>query len=55
MYFSDKVSLHEITKRTGLSRNTVRRGLRTPEAVQMPAYSRAGFGKVMPDRLALVG
>ena len=44
MYLRDKVSLHEITKRTGLSRNTVRRWLRTPEEVQVPAYSReAGF------------
>ncbi|ABE47177.1 IS21 family transposase [Polaromonas sp. JS666] len=47
MYLRDKVSLHEITKRTGLSRNTVRRWLRTPEAVQVPAYSRAaGFSKL---------
>ena len=37
----DKLSLHEIAKRTGLSRNTVRRWLRTPEAVLVPAYSRA--------------
>jgi transposase len=47
MYLRDKVSLHEITKRTGLSRNTVRRWLRTPEALQLPVYIRAGgFGKV---------
>ncbi len=47
MYLRDKVSLHEITKRTGLSRNTVRRWLRTPEEVQVPAYSRqAGFSKL---------
>ena len=47
MYLRDKVSLHEIAKRTGLSRNTVRCWLRTPEAVQLPVYSRAGgFGKV---------
>ncbi len=47
MYLRDKVSLHEITKRTGLSRNTVRRWLRTPEEVQVPAYRReAGFSKL---------
>ena len=47
MHLRDKVSLHEIAKRTGLSRNTVRGWLRTPEAVQLPVYSRAGgFGKV---------
>ena len=47
MYLRDKVSLHEIAKRTGLSRNTVRGWLRAPEAVQLPVYSRAGgFGKV---------
>ncbi|MBS3910444.1 MAG: helix-turn-helix domain-containing protein, partial [Hydrogenophaga sp.] len=31
MYLRDKMSLHEIAKRTGLSRNTVRSWLRTPE------------------------
>jgi hypothetical protein len=41
MYLRDKVSLHEITKRTGLSRNTVRRWPRAPEQVQVPTYSRA--------------
>ena len=41
MYLRDKVSLHEITKRTGLSRNTVRRWLRTPQDMQVPTYSRA--------------
>jgi transposase len=41
------VSLHEIAKRTCLSRNTVRRWLRAPEEVQAPTYSRAaGFSKV---------
>ena len=49
MHLRDKVSLHEIAKRTGLSRNTVRRWLRTPEQVQVqvPTYSRAvGFSKL---------
>ena len=41
MHLRDKVSLHEIAKRTGLSRNTVRRWLRIPEQVQVPTYSRA--------------
>ena len=47
MYLRDKVSLHEITKRTGLSRNTVRRWVRTGQEVQVPTYSReVGFGKL---------
>jgi DNA-binding transcriptional regulator LsrR (DeoR family) len=47
MYVRDKLSLHEITKRTGMSRNTVRRWLRTPEEIKVPTYSRAvGFGKL---------
>ena len=36
VYLRDEVSLHEITSRTGLSRNTVRRWQRTPEAIQNP-------------------
>jgi len=27
MYFRDKLSLHQIAKRTGLSRNTIRKGV----------------------------
>jgi transposase len=47
MHLRDKVSLHEIAKRTGLSRNTVRNWLRTPQEVQVPTYSRtAGFSKL---------
>ncbi len=47
MHMRDKVSLHEIVKCTGLSRNTVRRWLRTPEEVQEPVYKRAsGFSKL---------
>lgn len=30
MYFRDKLSLHEITKRTGLARNTIRKWVRAP-------------------------
>ena len=40
MHLRDKVSLHEIAKRTGLSRNTVRNWLRKPEVVQEPVYKR---------------
>jgi DNA-binding transcriptional regulator LsrR (DeoR family) len=41
MHLRDKLSLHEITKRTGLSRNTIRRSLRDAEDVAPPAYARA--------------
>lgn len=37
LYFRDKISLHEISKRTGLARNTIRKRVRTPEAKQ-PVY-----------------
>jgi len=41
MYLRDQLSLHEIAKRTGLSRNTLRKWLRVPEAeVAPPHYSR---------------
>jgi transposase len=43
MYFRDKLSLHEITKRTGLSRNTIRRWVRAPDEAAPPKYRR---GKV---------
>ena len=43
MYVRDRLSLHEITKRTGMSRNTVRRWLRTAEEVKIPTYSRAAL------------
>jgi transposase len=41
MYLRDKLSLHEITKRTGLSRNTIRKWLRTDEKVAPPTYCRS--------------
>nr|AAA25865.1 ORF1 [Pseudomonas savastanoi] len=48
MYFRDKLSLHQIAKRTGLSRNTIRKWVRAPEANQ-PAYQRcASFNKLNP-------
>ena len=34
MYFRDKLSLHQIAKRTGLSRNTIRKWVRAPETNQ---------------------
>ena len=40
MYFRDEMSLHAIAKRTGLSRNTVRKWLRKPEEVKQPKYAR---------------
>jgi transposase len=40
MYARDKLSLREIARRTGLSRTTVRRWLKTPEEGKAPSYSR---------------
>ncbi len=40
MHYRDKLSLHEITKRTGLSRNTIRTWLRKPEEAAPPKYRR---------------
>ena len=40
MYFRDKLSLHEITKRTGLSRNTIRKWLRDAKETAPPKYRR---------------
>lgn len=40
MYLRDNLSLHEITKRTGLSRNTIRRWLRSSEGATPPTYRR---------------
>jgi transposase len=46
MYFRDKLSLHEITKRTGLARNTIRKWVRAPEAKQPVYQRRAVFNKL---------
>ena len=47
MYLRDKLSLHEITKRTGLSRNTIRTWLRASEKAARPTYRRnEGPGKL---------
>ena len=40
MFFRDKLSLHEITKRTGLSRNTIRRWIRAGDKAAPPKYRR---------------
>jgi transposase len=52
MYVRDKLSLHEISKRTGLARNTLRKWLRAPEQgqvqVQEPVYARVSA----PGKLA---
>jgi len=40
MYLRDKMSLHKIAKRTGLSRNTIRKWLRADEKAVPPKYCR---------------
>jgi len=40
MHLRDKLSRHEMTKRTGLSRNTIRRWLREEEETVQPTYVR---------------
>ncbi|MDV6799146.1 IS21 family transposase, partial [Pseudomonas aeruginosa] len=53
MYFRDKLSLHEIAKRTGLARNTIRKWVRAPEA-KPPVYQRrAIFNKLSPFHTTL--
>ncbi len=41
MYLRDRLSLHEIAKRTGLSRNTIRKWLRSPKETAPPTYRRS--------------
>ena len=54
LYLRDKLSLHEITKRTGLSRNTIRRWLRSSEETALPTYRRnEGPGKLSAFHAAL--
>ena len=48
MYFRDKLSLHEIAKRTGLARNTIRKWVRASEAKQPVYLRRAIFNKLSP-------
>jgi transposase len=54
MYFLDKLSLHEITKRTGLARNTIRKWIRAPEAAPPTYQRRAVFNKLSPFHASLV-
>jgi len=44
MYSRDKLSLHEIARRTGLSRNTIRKWLRAEEKAVPPKYRRIKVG-----------
>ncbi len=53
MYFRDQLSLHEIAKRTGLSRNTIRKWIRAPEATQPVYQRRAVFNKLNPFHATL--
>ena len=54
MYLRDKLSLHEITKQTGLSRNTIRSWLRSSEKAAPPTYRRTeGPGKLTAFHAAL--
>lgn len=49
MYFRDKLSLHEISKRTGLARNTIRTWVRKPASKAEPRYIRQPKpGKLTP-------
>ena len=55
MHLRDKLSLHEISKRTGLSRNTLRKWLRMPGDAAAPAYVRGEApGKLTEFHDALV-
>ena len=48
MYFRDHLSFSEIARRTGLSRNTVKKWLRAPEGSE-PVYKRQSKpGKLTP-------
>ena len=47
MYFRDNKSLHEISKRTSLSRNTIRKWVRSKDDVAQPTYQRSQ----MPGKL----
>lgn len=48
MYFRDKLLRHQIAKRTGLSRNTIRKWVRAPEATQPPYQRCKPFNKLSP-------
>ena len=46
MHFRDRMSLREVSRRTGLSRNTVRSWLRRPEIVEPKYPPRKSAGKL---------
>jgi transposase len=48
MYFRERMSLREVARRTGLSRNTIRRWLRQPEVVEPQYARRRNASKVDP-------
>jgi transposase-like protein len=48
MYTRDKKSLHQISKQTGISRNTLRKWVRDAKEGEEPEYRR----KVMPSKLS---
>ena len=48
MHFRDGLSLHQIAKRTGISRNTIRKWVRAPKLDNPPKYSR----RTTPGKLA---
>lgn len=48
MCFRDKLSLHQMGKRTGLSRNTIRKWIRAPETKQSVYQRQAPFNKLSP-------
>ena len=49
MHFRDGLSLHQIAKRTGISRNTIRKWVRAPKLDNPPKYPR----RTTPGKLAL--
>ncbi len=54
MFYREHLSLHQIAKRTGLARNTIRKWIRTPDPVNAPEYERESQpGKLTPYHPAL--
>ena len=47
MYTRDKKSLHQVSKQTGLSRNTIRKWVKDPQKTEGPEYRR----NEMPGKL----
>ena len=55
MHLRDKMSLHAISRQTGLSRNTLRRWLREPDEAAVPTYQRtSAAGKLSAFHTVLV-